>query len=278
MTFDNLKEMNGSPSMQVGVEFIFAECDIKIPDTMSAKVDSVSIEENEQMLYKFLSELRFNMKINLLTSTGKKFFSSDAIVTPHGDFKINYSENEKLMAQGNYAPENAETQFSFYYSNGITKRQEGTYLDGKKHGQFKEFYQTGLIKSVGHYQNNSKHDKKFQEFNDNGELKFFGVYENGKQMTNLCEWVETDNKKDLDSDINNLKNCIRYFDNGKKDPKQIIINKYDDMKIKSIEYWDDEKKHSTGSILHENGTVKYQGRTVNGEYFFLPILTKKRFA
>jgi hypothetical protein len=65
MTFDNLKEMNGSPSMQVGVEFIFAECDIKIPDTMSAKVDSVSIEENEQMLYKFLSELRFNMKIDL---------------------------------------------------------------------------------------------------------------------------------------------------------------------------------------------------------------------
>lgn len=265
MSLEDLEEIKSSEAAKVAVEFEFEENNIKVPEFFSTTLDQMSMEENEQLVYKFQNDLKLKLKIHLVSKEGKKFVSSNAIVIPYGNFKINYSDNGKLMADGKYASDNAETHCVFYYGNSATKRLEANYVEGKKNGLIKEYYQNGLIKSTGNYLFGNKHDKKFQEFNESGELSFFGVYEHGKRITNLCEWVETEYKQDLDDDINNLKNCIKHFDRGNRDPKKMLITKYDKRKLESVEYWNCEKKHSTGILLHENGYIKYNGRLVNGQ-------------
>merc|ERR1712226_1562504 len=263
--FEDLEEINAFKPAAVGVEFEFEEVEIKLPEFKSDSIESISIEENEALLYKFLTELKFKLKINLVSKEGKKCFSSSAHVTPCGEFKINYSDNAKTMAEGKYSSDSSDTSCTFYYGNGLSKRLEGNYYDGKKNGLIKEYYPNGLIKSTGNYLCGNKHDKKFQEFNESGELIFFGVYEHGKKITNLCEWVEHEYKHDLDDDINNLKNCIRHFDWGSRDPKKMLITKYDKRRIESVEYWNPQKKQSTGFLLHKNGLMKYKGRIVQGK-------------
>ena len=53
MSLEDLEEIKSSEAAKVAVEFEFEENNIKVPEFFSTTLDQMSMEENEQLVYKF---------------------------------------------------------------------------------------------------------------------------------------------------------------------------------------------------------------------------------